>query len=100
MLSFGQSLDLYWRFQETCPSMDDYLVMIDNKTGGFFRFVLRCMATEAPVPPSSLDKLIYLTTLFGRYYQIRDDYQNLMSDEVGSWLISFLYFLFFLFFVH
>jgi geranylgeranyl diphosphate synthase type 3 len=80
--------------------MDDYLVMVDNKTGGFFRFVLRCMATEAPVPPSSLDKLIYLTTLYGRYYQIRDDYQNLMSDEVGSRPIYFLYFLYFLFFIH
>lgn len=64
--------------------MNDYLTMIDNKTGGFFRIALRLIVVEASAPPSHIDKLIHLITLFGRFYQIRDDYQNLTSDEVSS----------------
>ena len=57
--------------------------MVDNKTGGFFRLALRLMEADASnlsTPPS----LLHLSTLLGRYYQIRDDYQNLASDEVSG----------------
>lgn len=66
--------------------MKDYIIMVDNKTAGFFRLVLRMMAAEASVP-MSLEKeetLLHFITLLGRYYQIRDDYQNLVSEEVRS----------------
>nr|QXF69098.1 sesterbrasiliatriene [Penicillium arizonense] len=78
-LHLGQGLDLYWRFHGRCPTVDEYIVMIDNKTGGLFRLMLRLMDAEASV--SSTASLAKLLTLTGRYYQIRDDYKNLTSQE-------------------
>ncbi|KAF7623689.1 hypothetical protein AFLA_007416 [Aspergillus flavus NRRL3357] len=82
----GQALELHWKFHRTCPSMNDYIIMIDNKTAGFFRLVLRMMAAEASVSMSLEKKntLLHFITLLGRYYQIRDDYQNLVSDEYAA----------------
>ncbi|KAB8209437.1 isoprenoid synthase domain-containing protein [Aspergillus parasiticus] len=82
----GQGLELHWKFHRKCPSMKDYIVMIDNKTAGFFRLVLRLMAVETSVPISSEKEntLLHFITLLGRYYQIRDDYQNLVSDEYAA----------------
>ncbi|KAL4741108.1 isoprenoid synthase domain-containing protein [Aspergillus similis] len=78
-LSFGQGLELHWRFNTTLPSTKDYLVMVDNKTGGFFRMVLRLLEVESE--SESNPELTHLFTLLGRYYQIRDDYLNLASEE-------------------
>ncbi|GAB1200994.1 hypothetical protein APSETT444_010378 [Aspergillus pseudonomiae] len=78
-LTLGQALDLNWTFHRQCPSVQEYLVMIDHKTGGFFRLLLRIMEVEANATPN--EELHHLITLLGRYYQIRDDYQNLVSDE-------------------
>ncbi|KAL4946425.1 hypothetical protein BDV06DRAFT_218353 [Aspergillus oleicola] len=78
-LAFGQGLELNWRFHTTLPSIKDYLIMIDNKTGGFFRLVLRLLETETESEPNP--ELLHLFTLLGRYYQIRDDYMNLASEE-------------------
>jgi hypothetical protein len=79
-LAFGQALELQWKYQKICPSAKQYLVMIDNKTGGFFRLILRLLEVEAQSEP--VPELMHLFTLLGRYYQIRDDYMNLASDEV------------------
>lgn len=76
----GQSMDLNWTFHQQCPTVGEYLVMIDHKTGGLFRLAMQLMQVDADVPSNgNLEQLI---TLMGRYYQIRDDYQNLASDEV------------------
>ncbi|KAE8313459.1 isoprenoid synthase domain-containing protein [Aspergillus transmontanensis] len=82
----GQALELHWKFHRKCPSMNDYINMIDNKTAAFFRLVLRLMAAEASVPmsPGKENTLLHFITLLGRYYQIRDDYQNLVSDEYAA----------------
>lgn len=58
--------------------------MIDNKTGGFFRLVMKLMVAETTSSISHADKLAHFATILGRFYQIRDDYQNLVSEEVGS----------------
>lgn len=55
--------------------------MIDNKTGSFFKLIVELMETESRSSPTP--NLLQLTTLIGRYYQIRDDYNNLASDEVS-----------------
>ncbi|RDW78973.1 bifunctional terpene synthase/polyprenyl synthetase family protein [Aspergillus mulundensis] len=78
-LAFGQGLELHWRFNTSLPSTKDYLIMVDNKTGGFFRLVLRLLEVESESEPNP--ELLHLFTLLGRYYQIRDDYLNLASEE-------------------
>ncbi|GLB11827.1 hypothetical protein AtubIFM57258_008699 [Aspergillus tubingensis] len=78
-LALGQALDLHWKFQKKCPTTSEYLNMVDNKTGGLFRMALRVMEIESKTEPCP--ELMHLITLMGRYYQIRDDYMNLTSDE-------------------
>jgi geranylgeranyl pyrophosphate synthase len=62
--------------------------MVDNKTGGFFRLVLRLLEIESESEPNP--ELMHLFTLLGRYYQIRDDYLNLASEEVACRSPSFV----------
>ncbi|KAF3400488.1 Ophiobolin F synthase [Talaromyces pinophilus] len=79
-LHIGQSLDLYWTANVQCPSLEEYLRMVDYKTGGLFQMVAKLMAIKSPMAGRVPD-LSNMTTLFGRYFQIRDDYQNLTSEE-------------------
>ena len=44
----GQGMDLYWRDTLTCPTEDDYLEMVSNKTGGLFRLAVKLMQAESP----------------------------------------------------
>jgi geranylgeranyl diphosphate synthase, type III len=43
----GQGMDLFWRDTLTCPSEDDYLEMVGNKTGGLFRLTVKLMQAES-----------------------------------------------------
>ena len=43
----GQGMDLFWRDSLTCPSEDDYLDMVGNKTGGLFRLAVKLMQAES-----------------------------------------------------
>jgi geranylgeranyl diphosphate synthase type 3 len=43
----GQGMDLFWRDSLTCPSEDDYLEMVGNKTGGLFRLAIKLMQAES-----------------------------------------------------
>ncbi|RDH38420.1 isoprenoid synthase domain-containing protein [Aspergillus welwitschiae] len=79
-LYLGQSWDLYWKYKLKCPSPSDYLNMVDNKTGGLFRLLLRLMQAEKRKDAAGeLANMDGLTLLFGRFFQIRDDYMNLRS---------------------
>ncbi|CAF9915918.1 MAG: hypothetical protein GOMPHAMPRED_000894 [Gomphillus americanus] len=78
----GQSLDLYWTNNLICPSIDEYFQMIEGKTGGLFRMFGRLMQVH-----STKGKDVDLSPLLGhlgRYFQTRDDYQNLVSEEYTS----------------
>ncbi|KAI7218255.1 geranylgeranyl diphosphate synthase 1 [Hortaea werneckii] len=44
----GQGMDLFWRDTLTCPSEEDYLEMVGNKTGGLFRLAIKLMCAESP----------------------------------------------------
>ncbi|EHK98301.1 putative Geranylgeranyl pyrophosphate synthase [Glarea lozoyensis 74030] len=46
----GQGMDLFWRDTLTCPSEDDYLEMVGNKTGGLFRLAIKLMQAESKNP--------------------------------------------------
>lgn len=43
----GQGMDLYWRDTLTCPTEEDYLEMVGNKTGGLFRLAVKLMQAES-----------------------------------------------------
>ncbi|TVY80295.1 Geranylgeranyl pyrophosphate synthase [Lachnellula suecica] len=73
----GQGMDLFWRDTLTCPSEDDYLEMVGNKTGGLFRLAVKLMQAES----KNLKDCVPLVNLMGIIFQIRDDYQNISSPE-------------------
>ncbi|OAA58257.1 geranylgeranyl pyrophosphate synthetase [Cordyceps fumosorosea ARSEF 2679] len=78
----GQGMDLFWRDSLTCPSEDDYLEMVGNKTGGLFRLGIKLMQAESPLDPPL--NCVPLANLIGLIFQIRDDYINLKSDEYSQ----------------
>jgi geranylgeranyl pyrophosphate synthase len=99
----GQSYDLAWIWERKCPTVQEYLQMVDGskdhccsiphfplirdaETGGLFRLLARLMAAESSSPIGA-DLDLWCHHL-GRYYQIRDDYQNLVSEEVSIKVIS------------
>lgn len=76
----GQGMDLFWRDTLTCPSEDDYLEMVGNKTGGLFRLAIKLMQAES----KNLKDCVPLVNLMGIIFQIRDDYQNISSPEYST----------------
>jgi len=73
----GQGMDLYWRDTLTCPTEDDYLEMVQNKTGGLFRLAIKLMQAESS-ERGRID-CVPLVNLMGLVFQICDDYLNLSS---------------------
>lgn len=79
----GQGMDLFWRDTLTCPTEDEYLEMVGNKTGGLFRLGIKLMQTESGDAARAPD-CVPLVNLIGLVFQIRDDYQNLQSGEYSD----------------
>ncbi|POS73168.1 geranylgeranyl pyrophosphate synthetase [Diaporthe helianthi] len=96
----GQGMDLFWRDTLTCPTEDEYLEMVGNKTGGLFRLGIKLMQAESPRASQSQSSssgpeaaagarrtpidCVPLINLIGLIFQIRDDYQNLRSPEYSD----------------
>ena len=86
-LFIGQSWDLYWSFNVICPSKQAYLSMVDHKTGALFCLLTKLMQAYSPFDFSySADQPEQLNfekfaRLFGRFFQIRDDYLNVTSSS-------------------
>ncbi|KAI1778200.1 isoprenoid synthase domain-containing protein [Hypoxylon cercidicola] len=76
----GQGMDLFWRDTLTCPTEEEYLEMVGNKTGGLFRLAIKLMQAESGV----LIDCVPLVNLLGILFQIQDDYRNLSSPEYGQ----------------
>ena len=74
----GQGMDLYWRDTLTCPTEDDYLEMVQNKTGGLFRLAVKLLQAESP--ERGRRNCVPLVNLMGLIFQICDDYLNLSSS--------------------
>lgn len=71
----GQGMELFWRDSLMCPTEEQYLDMVANKTGGLFCLAIQLMQAEATVQVD----LIPLVRLLGIIFQICDDYLNLKS---------------------
>ena len=80
-LFIGQSWDLKWKFTVQCPTVGEYLAMIDLKTGAMFKMVFRFMQTATKKDLGSSVNFCPLALLLGRWYQIRDDYLNLNGAQ-------------------
>lgn len=82
-LFIGQSYDNYWTHTLSCPTVSEYIQMVDGKTGGLFRLAVKLLGScTAPLAEPQKQSLDHLCCLLGRYFQIRDDYQNLTASDV------------------
>ncbi|KAI5927140.1 geranylgeranyl pyrophosphate synthetase [Camillea tinctor] len=76
----GQGMDLFWRDALICPTEEEYLEMVGNKTGGLFRLAIKLMQAESSAPIDCVP----LVNMLGIIFQIQDDYRNLSSPEYGK----------------
>ncbi|KLJ13752.1 hypothetical protein EMPG_11327 [Blastomyces silverae] len=76
----GQGMDVFWRDTLTCPTEEDYLEMVGNKTGGLFRLAIKLMQAESD---SGVD-CVALVNLMGLIFQICDDYLNLSNSTYSK----------------
>mmetsp|Transcript_19101 Transcript_19101/g.53055 ORF Transcript_19101/g.53055 Transcript_19101/m.53055 type:complete len:341 (+) Transcript_19101:110-1132(+) len=75
----GQGHDILWRDDVRCPTEEQYLEMVKDKTGGLFRLAVGLMqAFATDMKDSDFSPLVDNLAL---YFQIRDDYINLADDE-------------------
>ncbi|KAK9506238.1 hypothetical protein O3M35_008209 [Rhynocoris fuscipes] len=73
----GQGIEIYWRDNFTCPTEEEYKIMTIKKTGGLYMLAVRLMQLFSD------NKADYtkLAGILGLYFQVRDDYCNLCSQE-------------------
>lgn len=81
-LHHGQGLDIYWRdnikSSNELPTIEQYLEMVMNKTGGLFRLSVRLLSLFSTNKSNSIAAF---ANLLGIIYQIRDDYLNLVDPR-------------------
>jgi geranylgeranyl diphosphate synthase type 3 len=75
----GQGLEILWRDSLQCPTEEEYVGMVNDKTGGLFRLGVKLMMA-CSTTNSDID-YVPLVNMFGIYFQIRDDYMNLQSTQ-------------------
>ncbi|PAA48657.1 hypothetical protein BOX15_Mlig012628g3, partial [Macrostomum lignano] len=82
VLHRGQGLDLYWRDTYTCPTLEQYQEMVRMKTGGLFGLGIRLMCLfSGDCGAARETDLLRMADLLGVFFQVRDDFANLMSEE-------------------
>jgi geranylgeranyl diphosphate synthase type 3 len=75
----GQGHDILWRDDVRCPTEERYLEMVQDKTGGLFRLAVGLMQAFATRHrETDFSRLVNSLAL---YFQIRDDYINLVDEE-------------------
>lgn len=84
----GQGMDLFWRDSLTCPTEEEYIEMVNNKTGGLLRLAVKLMqACSSSTMYTSvqlrtdISDYVPLVNLIGILFRIRDDYQNLQDTQ-------------------
>ncbi|KAF7370353.1 Terpenoid synthase [Mycena sanguinolenta] len=76
----GQGLEILWRNSLQCPTEEEYIGMVNDKTGGLLRIGIKLMMACATAN-KDVD-YVPLTNLIGITFQIRDDLLNLQSSLV------------------
>nr|CAG8502689.1 522_t:CDS:2 [Entrophospora candida] len=66
----GQGMELYWRDNFICPSEEEFIEMVSNKTGGLLRLAVKLMQEAI--------------NIIGIHFQIRDDYMNMQSEKYSE----------------
>lgn len=74
----GQGHEIYWRDHLLCPTEKEYEGMVLDKTGGLFRMAVKLLIALSDCTESAFMNLVNSMSL---YFQIRDDYVNLASEE-------------------
>jgi len=75
----GQGHDIAWRDSVRCPTEEEYLEMVKDKTGGLFRLAVGLMQAFA-ITNKDVNYAPLLDDL-AMYFQIRDDFINLADEE-------------------
>eukprot|EP00536_Pseudo-nitzschia_multiseries_P011523 jgi/Psemu1/29177/gm1.29177_g len=75
----GQGRDIMWREQGQCPTEQEYLKMVQDKTGGLFRLAVGLMQAFATTNVTT--DYTTLVNNLAVYFQIRDDYINLVDED-------------------
>ncbi|KAF9222463.1 terpenoid synthase [Gyrodon lividus] len=78
----GQGRELLWRDNLQCPTEEEYIYMVKDKTGGLLRIAVRLMVECATTDMD--ENYIPLLDLIGIWFQIRDDYMNLQSNAYAE----------------
>ncbi|XP_022118123.2 geranylgeranyl pyrophosphate synthase-like [Pieris rapae] len=73
----GQGTELYWREHFICPTEEKYDEMNKQKTGHMFLISVRLMQLLSDSKNDYTD----LVLTIGLYFQLRDDYCNLIQQE-------------------
>lgn len=73
----GQGMEIYWRDNFQCPSVEEYKQMTMKKTGGLFMLAVKLMQLFS----ENKCDFTTLVGILGLYFQIRDDFLNLISKE-------------------
>ena len=79
----GQGADIYWSTNKYCPSINEYLSMINKKSGALFNIIpILChnlVLEEANFDEDKIERINLFFRLLTDFFQIRDDYINLTS---------------------
>ena len=78
-LHVGQGLDIYWSDYKITPSMEEYINMIEKKTGTLFIIIndIASMLKPDTIPSYKIDEMYNALRLLSHFFQIRDDFLNI-----------------------
>ncbi|MCR5764042.1 MAG: polyprenyl synthetase family protein [Treponema sp.] len=84
-LHLGQAMDITWhRNTSFCPSQEQYLSMVKNKTGTLASLAAKIGSSIAGAAAETYDKCGLIASEIGAGFQIIDDVINLTSGNPGK----------------
>lgn len=81
-IHIGQGLDIYWTTNQIIPCIDEYIEMIEYKTGILFQMIVDLYTASKPeITDKERNDLRYTCKLMCVFFQIRDDYVNITDPS-------------------